>query len=206
MIGQLKGLVEAVGADSCLIDVAGVGYVAFCSAPTLAALSIGQACTLKILTHVREDHIHLFGFADAEEKAWFDLLLSVQGVGPKMALAILGHLDPESLANALMLEDKRPFQSVSGVGPKLAARLVTELKERTPKGAGAVSAASLTAQPAPDVGGGAAALGRDLISALTNLGYDETTARTAAMAALKDGGEAASLDSLIPLALKALAP
>ena len=210
MIAQLKGQVEQIGSDALLIDVQGVGYEVHCSTRTLAHLRLGQAARLSILTHVREDHIHLYGFGDEVEKGWFDLLLAVQGVGPKMALAILSQMDATDLTNALLLADKRPFQSVSGVGPKLAARLVTELKERSPKaGFGQAGRATATAASAamPEVS--AAALLRDLTSALTNLGYDEARARTAATAAIQEvgvqeAGDQASLDVLIPLALKAI--
>ena len=198
MISQLKGQIDILEVDRVVIDVQGVGYEVFCSARTLASLEIGQRLTLKILTHVREDHIHLYGFADAEEKVWFKILLDVQGVGPKMALAILAGLTPQDLTNALVMEDKAPFQAVSGVGPKLAARLVTELNQKSPK------------IPAPGTGGiaptGMGALLPDLISALTNLGYEGNTARTAAKTAIQEGGDTADLNQLIPLALRALAP
>ena len=207
MIAQLKGLCEAVGDDQALIDVQGVGYQVFCSARTLHTLIPGQACRLIILTHVREDHIHLFGFADGGERAWFDLLVSVQGVGPKMALAILGTLSPEDMANALTLEDKRPFQSVSGVGPKLATRLVTELRQKSPaiptSPPGQAGARNVATTPPAS---GAAALVRDLTSALTNLGYEEGAARAAAMEAVQEGGEGSNIATLIPAALKALSP
>ena len=204
MIAQLKGLVDNLELDHALIDVQGVGYQVFCSGRTLANLTLGQAATLKILTHVREDHIHLYGFADASEKEWFDILLGVQGVGPKMALSILSQMNPTDLANALMLEDKRPFQAISGVGPKLAARLVTELKQKTPKVSGAGASLSVPSGPTAALTGSAAVL-RDLISALINLGYDESQARSAATTALTHMGEDADLNSLSPVALKALA-
>ncbi len=206
MIARLRGRIEAISADSALIDVGGVGYLAFCSTTTLASLALGREGTLLILTHVREDHIHLYGFATADERAWFDLLLSVQGVGPKMALAILSTLTPQDMANALTMEDKRPFQSVSGVGPKVAARLVTELKEKSPTPTAFAGARpSATRLGTPTVTGTAAVL-LDLVSALVNLGYDETSARRAAQTAIQDGDEASDLRALIPVALKALQP
>ncbi len=202
MIARLRGRIEAIGPDSALIDVGGVGYLAFCSTTTLASLAVGSKGTLLILTHVREDHIHLYGFATGEERAWFDLLLSVQGVGPKMALAILSTLTPQDMANALMMEDKRPFQSVSGVGPKVAARLVTELKEKSPTStAGHPSPAT---RPGAAAVTGTAALFSNLVSALVNLGYDESSARRAAHTAIQEGDEASDLRALIPVALKAL--
>ena len=206
MIGQLKGLVDHLDTDQVLIDVQGVGYQVLCSSRTLATLMPGQSAVLKILTHVREDHIHLYGFLDDQEKAWFDIFVGVQGVGPKMALSILGQMGPSDLANALMLEDKRPFQAISGVGPKLAARLVTELKQKSPKLPSGVSVSAGETQVSPQVDlTGSAAVLQDLISALTNLGYDETQARSAATTALTDLGDEADLNALIPVALKALA-
>jgi len=206
MIGRLRGTVAQIGDGQALLDVQGVGYLVFCSTHTLANLQLEAAASLIIQTHVREDHIHLYGFETDEEKAWFETLLSVQGVGPKMALAILSTLRPDALANALMLEDKRPFQSVSGVGPKLATRLVTELKQKapaldtTPAASGARNGAP--AGPSSELSGSAAVL-RDVISALSNLGYDESAARAAAQTALAEA-EGADLEALIPRALRAL--
>lgn len=205
MIGHIKGIVESITKDSVLIDVGGVGYLAFCSASTLSGLAIGQTCKLKILTHVREDHIHLFGFAEEEEKAWFDLLIGVQGVGPKMALSILSSLRPHEVAGALALEDKAPFQSISGVGPKLAARLVTELKQKTPTVEGISSLSQELAKKQNTNPGPPAILG-DLISALQNLGYDEGSARHAAHTALRNSSNEDEVGLLIPIALKVLAP
>lgn len=208
MIYQLKGRVEATTRDMAIIDVAGVGYGAFASTQTLANLRVGESAALHIITHVREDHIHLYGFLETLEREWFEILTGVQGVGPRVALGILGAMSPADLANALMLEDRRAFQAVSGVGPKMAARLVTELKDKGPKNAPATTIAPAKAAP---VLTGDAAVMRDLISALTNLGYDDTLARQAAATALESvaqtGGEsgAADLNALIPLALKALA-
>lgn len=206
MIGWLSGKVLEVGLDQLLLNVSGVGYSVFCSAQTLQSSSVGADLSLRIRTHVREDHIHLYGFASNEERQWFDLLLGVQGVGPKMALAILSSLKPADMADALALEDKRPFQAVSGVGPKLAARLVTELKETAPAPALSVGTAPKTAPSAPAAqeAGGTAALLRDLMSALTNLGYDPNAARTAAQSAIVEAGEGADIGALVPLALKAL--
>lgn len=209
MIGKLSGTIDTLGTDQVLIDVQGVGYEVFCATSTLSTLQVGAPAALYIFSHVREDHFHLYGFASQEEKAWFETLISVQGVGPKVGLAILSTLTPFDLANALMLEDKRPFQSVSGVGPKVAARLVTELKEKSPKvsltAAGTSGVSAQKSALAPGLTGTAAQL-RDLISALTNLGYDEGSARTAAQTAIADMGEDADLNALIPAALKVLAP
>lgn len=201
MIYHLKGRVETVTSDMAVLDVGGIGYGAFVSTRTLADLRVGESAALHIITHVREDHIHLYGFLTVSEREWFEILTGVQGVGPRVALAILGAMGPTELANALMLEDKRAFQAVSGVGPKMAARLVTELKDKAPKSNTPLSSAPAKAAPALT---GDAAIMRDLISALTNLGYDETLARQAAATAQSEGET--DLNALIPLALKALAP
>ncbi len=205
MIGWLSGKVLEVGLDQLLLNVSGVGYSVFCSGQTLQSSSVGAELNLRIRTHVREDHIHLYGFVTNEEREWFDLLLGVQGVGPKMALGILSSLKPADMADALALEDKRPFQAVSGVGPKLATRLVTELKEKAPAPTiAARPTAHASTASTPVESGGTAALLRDLMSALTNLGYDANAARTAAQSAIAEAGEEADLGSLVPLALKAL--
>src|SRR5688572_6061603 len=119
MIGKLTGIVDDIEEDSVLIDVGGVGYTVYCSQRTLAALAPGNAAMLTIETHVREDHIHLYGFPDAIEREWFRLLTSVQRVGAKMALAILGTLTPEHLLRAIVARDTSAFSRISGVGPKL---------------------------------------------------------------------------------------
>ena len=201
MIGWLSGKVLEVGLDQLLINVGGVGYSVFCTAQTLQASRIGKDLALLIRTHVREDHIHLYGFATNEEREWFNLLLGVQKVGPKLALAILSSLKPVDMADALAMEDRRPFQAVSGVGPQLATRLVTELKEKAP-----AVPATVGAPARLEGAGGTAALLRDLMSALTNLGYDSDSARRAAQTALAEAGEGTDLGSLVPLALRSLSP
>jgi len=131
MIGKLKGLVDSTDEGKAIIDVGGVGYLVFSSARTLRDLpSEGQAVELLIETHVREDHIHLYGFLMEEEQQWFKTLITVNGVGTKMALAILSALSPAQLTTAIMAQDKASFTQVSGVGPKLADRLLTELKNK----------------------------------------------------------------------------
>ena len=130
MIAKLRGLVDALGEDSCIIDVNGVGYLVFASAKTLSKLVVGAEASLLIETVVREDSISLFGFYDAWEKEWFNTLTKVQGVGAKVCLAILSVLSPLQLAQAVSAQDKNSFTRASGVGPKLAARIVTELKDK----------------------------------------------------------------------------
>src|ERR1039457_4678974 len=133
MIGKLKGVVDSHGEDFVILDVHGVGYLVHCSARTLQALpAAGEAVDLAIETHVREDQIRLFGFLSDHEREWFRLLQTVPGVGTKVALSILGTLDPADLASAIALRDKAIRARSPGVGPKVAERIVTELKDKAP--------------------------------------------------------------------------
>lgn len=204
MIGRLKGRVDTTGDDWVIVDVGGVGYEVTCSVRTLAGLpSAGEAVSLSIETYVREDAIRLFGFASDTERAWFRLLQSVQGVGAKVALAILGTLTADELANAIALQDKAQVTRAPGVGPKVAGRIVSELKDRIPSVL-AVSAADFaaTGEGAAPVGAPAAV---DAVSALTNLGYAQAQASAAVAAAAKKAGDAAETKELIRLGLKELA-
>lgn len=130
MIAKLRGIIDTIGEDYCIVDVGGVGYLVFASAKTLGKLAKGRQYCLLIETVVREDSISLFGFYDAWEKEWFLTLTKVQGVGAKVCLSILSVLSPAQLAQAVAAQDKNSFTRASGVGPKLAARLVTELKDK----------------------------------------------------------------------------
>jgi len=131
MIGKLSGLVDSAGADWAIVDVSGVGYVVHCSGRGFAALpGQGEPVSLWIETHVREDHIHLYGFPEAAERDWFRLLSTVQGVGARVALAILSVLAPDDLIQAIAAQDQRAVARANGVGPKLAGRIVTELKDK----------------------------------------------------------------------------
>src|SRR5213082_4001628 len=133
MIGKLKGIIDSYGEDFIVLDVNGVGYLVHCSARTLQELpGTGQPATLSIETHVREDQIRLFGFLSDIEREWFRLLQTVQGVGAKVALSVLGTLPPSDLANAIALRDKTAVARTPGVGPKVAERIVTELKDKAP--------------------------------------------------------------------------
>jgi len=197
MIARLKGLVDQVGEDFAVIDVQGVGYLLFCSTRTLSRLPrVGEAVALYVETHVREDHIHLFGFLDEEERAWFRLLQTVQGVGSKVALAILSTLSGNDLANAIAAGDKAMLSRPSGVGPKLAARLAVELKDKV---AGIAPAGSF----APAMAATASGL-EDAISALVNLGYRRPEAQTAVIKASAVLGEGAATPALIRAGLKEL--
>jgi len=130
MIGKLKGIADSIFIDHAIIDTGGVGYMVFCSKRVLDNLQEGQPAELLIETHVREDHIHLYGFAGAEEKNAFLILQSVKGVGTRMSLAILSHFSPPEIQNALLKKDTGAFTAISGVGKKLAERIITELKDR----------------------------------------------------------------------------
>lgn len=205
MIGKLKGVVDEIGEDYCVVDVHGVGYVAYCSTHTLSNLpGEGVAATLFIETYVREDMIRLYGFETALEREWFRLLQSnVQGVGAKVALAILSTLSPPELANAIALRDIAMVSRAPGVGKKVAERIVTELKSKAPAFAGA---ASETIGLKQDIGEGLApAPIADAVSALTNLGYSRDIAASAVAAAVKSAGDGADSAKLIRLGLKELA-
>ena len=204
MIGKLKGTVEEIGEDYVLVDVHGVCYVAFCSARTLSKLgSVGEAVVLFIETYVREDQLKLFGFMTALEREWFRLLQIVQGVGSKVALAVLSTLTPSELANAIALQDKTSISRAPGVGPKVAIRILTELKTKAPAFAGD---GAINIGLKQELGEGvAAAPVSDAVSALTNLGYSRDQAANAIAAALKNGGEGADSAKLIRLGLRELA-
>lgn len=205
MIGKLKGTIDEIGEDFCVIDVHGVGYIAYCPVRTLANLpGPGEAVTLFIETYVREDMIRLYGFASALEREWFRLLMgNVQGVGAKVALAVLSTLTAAELANAIALKDIAMVARAPGVGKKVAERIVTELKNKAPAYAGEASGTIGLKQ---ELGEGVApAPVADAVSALTNLGYSRDIAANAIAAALKDAGEGADSAKLIRLGLKELA-
>ncbi|HZL60063.1 MAG TPA: Holliday junction branch migration protein RuvA [Stellaceae bacterium] len=194
MIAMLSGIVEQTGSESLVVDVNGVGYHVFCSMRTLTRAPIrGEPLRLFIETHVREDHIHLYGFVDESERAWFRLLTTVQGVGARTAMAILGSLAPGELATAIMAQDRGAITRADGVGPKLAGRIMIELKD---KAAGLAPEPSLAATPE-----GAAV---DAVSALVNLGYPKSEAYGAIAEAARRLGPAARLDVLIKAGLKEL--
>lgn len=200
MIGKLTGLVDTQDEDSVILDVGGVGYLVHCSSRTLGALPRpGEPASLAIETHVREDMIRLYGFGSPTERDWFRLLQGVQGVGAKVALAILGTLSTGDLARAVASGDRTAVARAPGVGPKLAARIVAELKDKGPEGA------------APDLGlpghDPATPLPRnveDAISALVNLGYGRPQAQGAVASALGTLGPDATNAALIRAGLKHL--
>lgn len=205
MIGKLKGTVDEIDEDYCVVDVHGVGYVAYCSARTLATLpSPGEAVVLFIETYVREDMIRLYGFQSGLEREWFRLLMNnVQGVGAKVALAILSTMAPADLANAIALRDIAMVSRAPGVGKKVAERIVTELKNKAPAFAGSASGTIGLKQ---ELGEGVApAPITDAVSALVNLGYSRDIAANAIAAAMKLAGEDADSAKLIRFGLKELA-
>jgi Holliday junction DNA helicase RuvA len=217
MIGKLAGVLEGVGADHALVDVNGVGYIVFCSATALRALPAhGSAVTFYVETHVREDAIKLFGFNDWLEKEWFVHLQGVQGVGARVALAIVDALSASELQQAVALQDKSAFARASGVGPKLAARIVTELKDRKPPAPQIEGAHQSQAYTTPSSDFGSSAeradgladivLRNDAISALVNLGYSEVTAGQAVAGAYAQFEQDPSLDILIKAALQEISP
>jgi Holliday junction DNA helicase RuvA len=204
MIGKLKGTIDSYGEDYVILDVHGVGYQVHCSARTLQSLpSPGEAATLSIETHVREDQIRLFGFASDVEREWFRLLQTVQGVGAKVALAVLSTLRPSDLANAIALRDKAAISRTPGVGAKVAERIVTELKDKVPAFADVDPAVVKLSGDMDDHR--APQPVRDAISALVNLGYGQPQAAAAIAAAARSAGEGADTAQLIRAGLKELA-
>lgn len=203
MIGKLKGVVDGIREDHALIDVHGVGYLVQASSRTLQGLHNGEAITLFIETHVREDAIRLFGFLTEQEREWFRLLQTVQGVGSKVALAILSILSGGEITTAIGTQDKAMIGRAPGVGPKLAQRIVTELKDKSPTLTAidlglSMLATSVAERAAPKPVA-------DAISALANLGYPQAFAMSAIAAAAKALGDGAETSALIRQGLKELA-
>jgi Holliday junction DNA helicase RuvA len=201
MIAKLTGILDSIGEDWAVIDVGGVGYLVFCSTRTLSQLpGRGEAVSFAVETHVREDHIHLYGFFDVAEREWFRLLTTVQGVGARVALAILSVLGPRELSDAILAQDKGMISRAQGVGPKLAARIATELRDKV----------SGLAEFAPQAAAAAAASGPeraaldDAVSALVNLGYRRGDAFGAVAGAKRTLGENAAVEDLIRAGLKEL--
>jgi Holliday junction DNA helicase RuvA len=207
MIGKLTGRVDEVAEDHLILDVNGVGYLVFASGKTLAALpEKGGTVSLLTETHVREDHIHLYGFATVAERVWFRTLTTVQGVGVKMAMAILSALSPEQILTAIAAQDKKALTVVSGVGPKLAERLVIELKSQAVKlgAAGFSIPANAGAAPTKASKTAAPSVVEDALSALVHLGYSRSDAFTVVMRLQGDKPDA-TLDVIIRESLRELA-
>lgn len=204
MIGKLRGVIDTYGDDTVVIDVHGVGYLVHCSARTLQSLPpAGEAATIAIETWVREDQIRLYGFASDLEREWFRILTGVQGVGARVALAILGTLKVSDLANAIALGDKAAIARTPGVGPKLAQRLVLELKDKAPAFA-SVDPAVVKLQDDLSERRSSTPVS-EAVSALINLGYGEIQASAAIAAAVRAAGDKAKTEELIRHGLKELA-
>ena len=203
MIAKLTGKITRANDESVIIDVNGVGYLVFCSAKTLEIVSKNEeVISLLVETHVREDHIHLFGFFEEAEQNCFKILTTVQGVGAKVALGILSSWSPDKLANAISAGDKNLITKAPGVGPKLAARIITELKDKM----GSVYESQIitnydqkSVNKKVDEG-----IISDVISALENLGYQRGNAYAASLAAADRLGDSVSLQVLIREALSEL--
>lgn len=217
MIAKLRGIIDTIGEDFCIIDVNGVGYLVFASAKTLSKLVRGNEVSLRIETVVREDSISLYGFYDAWEKEWFSTLTKVQGVGAKVCLSILSALSPSQLSQAIAAQDKASFTRANGVGPKLAARIVTELKDKIvtiPLSAengelakGMTMDATEETETYEDKLEARTEnpnLMEDAISALVNLGYQRLEAYRAVNIAMADS-KAEDVSTVIKLALKEFA-
>jgi len=204
MIGKLSGIIDSYGEDWVILDVSGVGYQVYCSARTMQTLpQAGETATLSIETYVREDMIRLYGFAGELEREWFRLLQTVQGVGARVALAVLGTLKPGDLATAIALQDKAALTRSPGVGKKVAERIVAELRDKAPAYSSADPAlihlqTDLAERRAPRPVA-------DAVSALVNLGYAQIQASGAVASAARSAGEGATAEQLIRLGLKELA-
>jgi Holliday junction DNA helicase RuvA len=201
MIGKLTGTIDNIAGSQIVLDVNGVGYVVTCSARTLRKIGPNKSlASLLIETHVREDAINLFGFAEAEEQDWFRLLTTVQGVGARVALSILSAVSPDDLAQVIAAQDKAALTQADGVGPKLALRLVTELKDKVPS----FMTSPARLQAVKDTGAAVAnSLAADAVSALVNLGYRRAEA-FGAVASITRQSPNAKLDDLIRAGLAEL--
>ena len=200
MIASLAGIVDSLGPEGAVIDVGGVGYLAFCSTRTLGRLPPpGAPVRLLVETHVREDHIHLYGFIDAAERDWFRRLTTVQGVGARLALAILSAVMPDALTLAIVAQDKAMLARAEGVGPRLAARIVNELRDKIGGLALVPETPGLAVRPSVAVGAIA-----DAVSALENLKIGRAEAYGAVTAASRRLGDDAAVDALITAGLQEL--
>ncbi|MEO9636339.1 MAG: Holliday junction branch migration protein RuvA [Parasphingorhabdus sp.] len=196
MIAKLTGTIDEIGMDNIVLDVNGVGYLVFCSSRTIGAIGgKGDGATIYTEMQVSETDMRLMGFASGSERDWFRLLISVQGVGGKVALAILSALEPGEISRAVATADKAMVSRANGVGPKLALRIVNELKDKV----GGIATD-------PVAGGGAVHApsnnNADAVSALQNLGFKPADASAAVAAADAEAGDGVTLDALVRLALK----
>ena len=206
MIAKLTGVVDSVGTDWVVVDVNGVGYQVACSNRTLSRMAVGERRALVVETFIREDRITLYGFADSGERDWFRLLTTIQGVGSRLALSILGVLDPDQITHAIAAQDKTALTRADGVGPKVAARIINELKDKVGNLSLGASAAAAPAagKAAPGAGGPDNTVMADAVSALVNLGYGRSEAFGAVVAAGRKLGDGAGVSELIRHGLKEL--
>jgi Holliday junction DNA helicase RuvA len=203
MIGKLKGRIDSTGPDWVMVDVSGVVYFVSCSGKTLGALpGMGESCEIYTDMLVSQDNIRLVGFATVLEKEWFKLLQTVQGVGARVALAILSVLSPGELGSAIALQDKAMIGRANGVGKKLAERIVLELKDKAPAYSAADTGLSAVAAELASPKSSAVT---DAVSALVNVGYGQSQAAMAVSAAFRKGGDDQPTEKLIRAALKELA-
>ena len=202
MIGKLTGRVDFIGPDHVVIDVGGVGYLVHCPSSTLARLAVGATASLAIETKVSEEAIRLYGFLSVDEREWFRLLQTVQGVGARVALSVISALKLNQLERAVVLGDKAAIGRAQGVGPKLATRIVTELKDKAP-----ALAMQRSVEAGERIGGLQAPrpAESDAIAALVKLGYSPLAAGEAVARAGHSLGDSAALDALIRESLRQLA-
>ena len=205
MIAKLKGLIDNIGQGWVVIDVGGVGYLVFCSSRTLGQFVVGDVAEILVETHVREDHIHLYGFCDSIERDWFKLLTTVQGVGVKVALGMLGVLSPEQLVQAVVTQDKKMITQAPGVGSKLATRILSELKDKVESIVIDANLIGISQGGIITNGVGAGTLS-DAASALVNLGYQPSQALSAVSRAASKMDEGAAVEALIRGGLNELVP
>ena len=207
MIARLKGTVDLVGDGWVVLDVNGVGYMSFCSIRTLSQLVVGEVVRLEIETHVREDHIHLYGFIDESERDWFRVLTSVQGVGAKVGLAILGVLSGDELLQTIAASDKALITRAPGVGPKLATRILSELKDKVGDLAlGVVAPNSAYAGNSISNIGNASSSLSEAASVLVNLGYGPAESLSVLSRVAANMDEVPNIQELIRAGLRELAP
>ncbi|PWC89623.1 Holliday junction branch migration protein RuvA [Azospirillum sp. TSO5] len=206
MIAKLTGIVDSTGTDWVVLDVNGVGYLLSCSNRTLSRMAVGERASLVVETFIREERIVLHGFGEQAEREWFKLLTTIQGVGARLALSILGVLDPDQLTRAIASQDKTALVRADGVGPKVAARILNELKDKVGNLAlgPAATAGAPAGKGAPAAVPGATPALADAVSALVNLGYGRSEAFGAVVAAGRVLGDDAGVSDLIRQGLKEL--
>jgi holliday junction DNA helicase RuvA len=196
MIGKLKGILDSIESDRIILDVSGVGYIVNCSNKSISKLPfIGEAASFLIYMQVKEDDISLYGFSDLAEKEWFENLISVQGIGPRLALTILSALEPSELIQAIIEKSKETFKHISGVGPKLAERMFTELNKKSGQSSHLTSGTSISSQDEDNIS--------DALIALTNLGYNRNEAYNACRKIYKNNPDI-TINELIKSSLKEL--